>query len=181
MAKTAVLNHPLVHGKGPAERRVREATCSHLYREQPQLSEGSARTWLTRAANFVIAVSEVDAGSELKRVHNPDEYFVLLPPDVSATISAGAESIEARGDSLTIVPPGASVIRCVAKGRIVRVFSKRAEDLCGKAANAGTYSDGAPEVAPLIDWPEPVLGYRLRNYDLPNTPIPACSAGYSGR
>ena len=36
-----------------------------------------------------------------------------------------------------------------------------------KGGNAGTYSDGAPEVAPLIDWPQPVSGYRFRNYNLP--------------
>jgi hypothetical protein len=35
-----------------------------------------------------------------------------------------------------------------------------------KASNASTYADGAPEVAPIVEWPAPVDGFRLRHYPL---------------
>jgi len=170
MAETAVLFHPLVHGHGnEVERVVRQASYGRFYNEPPQLDEGDgARTWLLRGANFVIAVSDVEPGAELARADNADEYMVLLPPETDAAISTDKESIDARGDSLTIVPPGKSSVRAKTAGRVVRIFSNRARDLGASASNAANYADGAPEVAPIIDWPQPEEGYRLRNYYLPN-------------
>ena len=49
-------------------------------------------------------------------------------------------------------------------GHLVRVLSNRATDLLANAANAATYADGAAEVAPLVAWPDPPGGFRLRNY-----------------
>ena len=170
MAETAVLFHPLVHGNGnQAELAVRKASYGRLYEEAPQLAEGNgARTWLMRGANFVIAVSDVDAGAELARAENTDEYMVLLPPETNAAISTNKEAIDADGESLTIVPPGRSAVRAGNAGRIVRIFSNRARDLGASASNAANYADGAAEVAPIVDWPEPEGGYRLRNYYLPD-------------
>ena len=34
------------------------------------------------------------------------------------------------------------------------------------AKNSATYADGAPEVTPIMPWPDPVGGFRLRHYDL---------------
>jgi hypothetical protein len=170
MANVSALVHPLVHGeKGPqAEAGVRMATYARLYESPPQQVEPLARTWLTRGANFVVAYSQVQAGAALKRDDNADEYMVLLAPEVAATIAAGREQIDARGDSLTIVPPGPSAVTARSAGRIVRVFSNRAADLLERAANAGIYADGAPECAPLTPWPDPVGGFKLRNYYLPD-------------
>ena len=49
-------------------------------------------------------------------------------------------------------------------GHLVRVLSNRAADLLAKADNAATYADGAAEVAPLVPWPDPPGGFKLRNY-----------------
>lgn len=171
MANTEVLLHPLVHATGnqTAERAVRQASYGRLYEETPQFLENDGTpTWLVRGSNFVIAVSDVKADAELARVDNADEYMVLLTPETSATVSTDKETIEAAGESLTIVPPGGSIVRVKKAGRIVRIFSNRARDLCEKAGNAVNYGDGAPEVAPIVDWPEPSGGFRLRNYYLPD-------------
>ena len=99
----------------------------------------------------------------LSRSDHPDEYMVLLG-GVAATIKAGAEMIEAAPESLTIVPPGPSEVVAKGAGHLVRVLSNRAADLLAKADNAATYADGAGEIAPLVPWPDPPGGFKLRNY-----------------
>jgi hypothetical protein len=126
-----------------------------------------AQTWITRGGNFAVAVSEVEPGAILARDDNPEEYMVILPPDgVSATIEAGGKQIDAKADSLTIVPPGPSRITATSKGLIARVFSKASEDIMALAWNNDVYADGAPELAPPDLWPAPPDGFRLRHYPL---------------
>lgn len=142
---------------------ARPATCLKAYAVAPQLSGTGSRTWITRGANFVVAISEVAPGALLLRADNPDEYMVLLA-GTGAIINAPGEQIEAAPETLTIVPPGASAVTAAGQGRVVRVFSSRCADLAAKADNAAVYADGAKEVAPLVPWPAPPAGYRLRNY-----------------
>ena len=139
------------------------ATQARHYASAAQQVAPGASTWLTRGANFVVAVTQASAGTELARDNNPDEYMVYLV-DTAAVIEAGKERIEASADSLTIVPPGASRVTLSGAGQLVRVFSTKASDLASAAGNAGLYAAGAPEVAPLQAWPDPVGGFKLRNY-----------------
>ncbi len=148
---------------------ARDASISVFPKMKPQLKEsgGKVKTWITRGANMVIAVSEMVKDGELVRAKNADEYMVIIPPDgPSATIKAGKETIEAKPDSLTIVPPGKSVIIAHGKGLIARVLTTKAKDLLDKAWNNKTYADGAPECAKVVPWPDPVGGFKLRHYDL---------------
>ncbi|MES2189939.1 MAG: hypothetical protein V4454_07440 [Pseudomonadota bacterium] len=144
-----------------------EASRGLYYASEPQLKDGGQKTWITRSANVVVVVSQVSAGTELERDDNPDEYLLLLPPGVRASVTAGVESIEAGPESLTILPPGKSAIRVLDSGVVTRVFTVRAADLAVRAENAAIYANGAPGVAPLKDWPAPLDGYKLRNYKLP--------------
>lgn len=137
------------------------------YAQPPQAtSPTGASTWITRSANVVVAISKVGAGTVLSRAEQPDEYMLLLPPGVRASVNASGDTIEAGPESLTIVPPGESHITLLDAGTITRVFSVRAADLAGLAVNAAVYAQGAPAVAPLQDWPMPSDGYRLRHYRL---------------
>jgi hypothetical protein len=146
---------------------LRSATCARDYQEPPQVVDADGTShWITRAANFVVVVSEATAGACLARDEQPDEYMLLLPPDTTAAISVANECVRSEGYSLTIVPPGRSRIEIVRPGLVVRIFSNRAADLLEWAGNAATYAGGAPEVAPLQDWPEPIGGFRLRHYSL---------------
>jgi hypothetical protein len=151
---------------------LRAATHARHYAEPPQkIDADGTRHWITRAANFVTVISEAPAGAVLAR-NNPDEYMVLLPPGTEAIAEAGGKRIETKGDCLIIAPPGESRIRIQKPGIVVRIFSKRAEDLAAVAVNAATYADSAPEVAPLTPWPDPAGGFRLRHYDLASTASP---------
>lgn len=138
-------------------------TTARHYANPPQQTSGNARTWITRGANFVVCVSEVQPGAVLAREQQADEYMVFLP-DASATVEAGNEKLEARPETLTIVPPGASRVTAKSAGQIVRVFSTQAADLASLADNAAVYAQGAPGVAPLTPWPDPPAGFKLRNY-----------------
>jgi mannose-6-phosphate isomerase-like protein (cupin superfamily) len=121
------------------------------------------RTWITRGANFVIVVTEAEAGAVLSRADEVDEYMVLTSGP-AVTVEAGGQVLEAPPQSVTIVPPGASTVRMQAAGQVVRFFTSKATDLAERAANADAYASGVDDVAPLDLWPMPVGGYALRNY-----------------
>jgi mannose-6-phosphate isomerase-like protein (cupin superfamily) len=146
---------------------ARQASVACFDKIDPQETDAAGtRTWITRGGNFVVAVSRVKPGATLARADNADEYMVILPPGMKATIKAGNEEIEASDDSLTIVPPGPSVVTARGEGLIARIITSQAKDLLDKAWNAATYADGAPEVAPVQPWPDPVDGFKLRHYPL---------------
>ncbi len=151
---------------------LRTATHARHYQDAPQqVDEDGSRHWMTRAANFVVVVTDAAAGAVLSRIDNPDEYLLLLP-EVDASVEASGERIEAKGDSLTIIPPGSSRVSVGRAGLVVRVFSNKAVDLLAAASNAAKYSGGAPEVAPIVPWPDPVGGFRLRHYAMADFPSP---------
>ena len=146
---------------------LRAATHARHYEAPCQLTDtDGTRHWITRAAEPVAVVSDAKKGARLERQANPDEYLLLLPPAMEASLSAGEQSLAAHGDSLTIIPPGASVVEVATAGTVVRVFSNKAADILGSAGNAAIYADGAAEVAPLVAWPDPVGGFRIRHYPL---------------
>jgi len=144
---------------------LRAASCVRHYERPPQIETPGAQTWIARGANFIVAVSSVSAGAKLARAAQPDEFMVFLP-DVGATLRAGGETLEAATESLTIVPPGASEIVAQGAGQIVCVYSHRAQDLLALADNAADYAQPNPDVAPLVPWPTPADGFRLRHYPL---------------
>jgi hypothetical protein len=146
---------------------VRPATKVVFHDTPPQQVGPHFKTWITRAGNFAVCVSEVEPGAVLERANEPEESMVILPPDgVSATIEAGGKSVEAGSDSLTILPPGANKITARSKGIIARIVSRASKDVIALASNNANYADGAPELAPPDLWPAPYDGYRLRHYKL---------------
>jgi hypothetical protein len=146
---------------------IRAASCARHHERPPQVEAAGARTWVGRGANFIVTVSQVSPGARLERRGQPDEYMVFLP-DTAAAIRAGQESISAGAESLTIVPPGNSEVVVTGAGQVVCVFSHQASDLLALADNAADYAEGAPDVAPLVPWPTPADGFKLRNYPLAN-------------
>jgi len=141
------------------------ASAARHYDTAPQITAPGEQTWITRGANFVVCVSRLAAGTVLARPQQDDEYMVLTT-DAAARIEAGDQHCNAAAQTVTIVPPGASRITAQGDGLVVRVFSCKASDLAARAGNATVYASGAPEVAPLVPWPDPVGGFALRNYVL---------------
>lgn len=146
---------------------ARAAHYARYYQAAPTLQTADgASHWITRSANFVVVASQVQAGTLLAREDQIDEYMVLLPEDVGARLQAGSDHVTCAGDSLTIMPPGSSRVTASGSGWIYRVFSHRAADLLQVAANGADYAEGTSHVAPLVDWPEPIGGWKLRHYRL---------------
>lgn len=133
----------------------------------PQLKEeNGSPTWIVRGANFVVTITRATPGTRLVRKGQLDEYMLFVPPGVAADVAAGEERLTVEPDSLTIIPAGDSEIVAHAGGNIFRIFSNRANDLIAQSANVATYEGDLNEVAPLVAWPEPVGGYRVRTYPL---------------
>jgi hypothetical protein len=149
----------------PATRRP--ATIVDVNDVPPQLIDSNgSKTWIVRAANFIVAITKAVAGTSLHRDGQIDEYMLYTPPGAGAEVSSRGERLAVEPDSLTIIPPGDSEIVALSAGVVFRIFSSRSRDLTELSSNAACYLGGLEEVAPLVDWPAPVEGYRLRTYPL---------------
>lgn len=148
-------------------------------------SDGT-QTWVTRSANFVIAVSKAKAGAVL-RADCPDECMVLIPKGGAATVVAGGSTEAAgrrapsEGDTLFILPPGPSAVTVETDGVVIQIFSHLATDLRALAGNAQLYAEDTSEVAPLTAWPEPIGGFKLRKYDLARIDLNPRAPAYAFR
>ena len=133
--------------------------------QPPGVIEPGRRAWITRGANFVIDISQAEAGATLSRTEQPDEYMLLLP-DAPAQVQAGDQTVSAEPDSLLIVPPGRSTVTMARAGLVMRVFSSHARDMLAMASNQQPYAQARHDVAPLRTWPVPIGGFGLRCYRL---------------
>ena len=89
---------------------------------------------------------------------------MVLLGGVAATIKAGAETIEAAPELLTIVPPGPSEVVAKGAGHLVRVLSNRAADLLAKAENAEPTRTAPARSRRWFPGRIPPGGFKLRNY-----------------
>jgi hypothetical protein len=133
----------------------------------PQLVEpGGCATWIARGANFVVALTFVEDSQEIIQADIPDESILLLSPAVPITIHADGKSTAVDDEAVAILPPGATRLVARGTGAIVRIFSTAASAMAALAGNATDYAGGADDVAPLVYWPDPIGGFRLRVYRL---------------
>jgi hypothetical protein len=142
---------------------TRPATWLAAYDSPPQQQADGIRSWITRTANFVVCVSEMQAGSFLRREQEPDEHMLLLTPGAAAVIEA-ERTATVEGVALAIVPPGSSRIVMRNHGTLIRIFTSSARDMAAAASNAAAYEGGVNDVAPLDPTYGPPGGYTLRCY-----------------
>ena len=151
----------------PAPKGFAGAEYLKFYETEPDETATGSKTWFARGQNFVVAYSDVEAGASFARTDQPDEYMLLLPDkETRVEIATPAETVQVDGNSLTILPPGASTIKVTSGGRFIRLFSSLCTDLLAKAPNNDSYAQPHPNVALLEPWPEPPAGYKVRAYSL---------------
>jgi hypothetical protein len=145
----------------------------YLPAEEQAVVENGIASWHCHASNFVVVFSRLAAGQRLEVTGNEDEYFMIVANGgCPATVTAGDEQAHIAEDSVAIVPPGDSVVEATGDGYLWRVFSRDSHVYAERAAGALPVNGGAA-VAPLVPWPEPVDGYRLRTYRIADHPNPA--------
>jgi mannose-6-phosphate isomerase-like protein (cupin superfamily) len=125
-----------------------------------------APTWVTRGANFVIAVTRVREGTRLSIDNVPDEHMVLLADATASIASNGEQPRNVPGNHLVIAPPGMTQLVAHREGWVVRCFSARATALLDMARNAWGYIAPNAAVAPMEAWPAPAGGFALKVHDL---------------
>jgi hypothetical protein len=151
----------------PVPTRFQVADCVKFYELAPSEKGSLFETWHARGQNFVVAHTVAKDGAVLERADQADEYMLILPKaEVAVTITAGGETREIDGHSLTIVPPGKSAIAVRKGGPIVRIFTSLAADLAALCLNKDSYRQPDPNVAAYAPWPAPQGGYRIRSYSL---------------
>lgn len=139
-----------------------------FYEMEPQEKTAKSKTWITRGASMVICYSDVEAGAEFSRDNQPDEY-VLLIPEKETTVEVTTEmdgTKKVDGYTCSFLPPGKSKIKVLTKGRIVTMFTPKSKDIADKASNASAYTKPHPTVPPIVQWPDPPEGFKLRTYSL---------------
>jgi hypothetical protein len=140
--------------------------------EPTEVTASGSRTWVARAANLVIAYTYAKAGDVFARTNQPDEYAVLMYSESApVTVTAGGETSSVAEEAFIVVPPGDSAVTAGGDGVLIRLFSSVADDLTALAVNADAYAEPDRRAAPLVPWPDPVGGFRLRVYRLADTPI----------
>lgn len=118
-----------------------------------------------------MALTRLKAGDSLARAEQEHEYVVLLTDATTdIRVEAGAESAELRERGVIVVPPGVSSVTANGNTVIVRLFDHRTTDLLEKATNSESYAVPHPNVAPLVPWPVPNDGDRLRVYNVDQIP-----------
>lgn len=133
----------------------------------PQIDDENGRTWLTRGQNFVVAYTLAKPGAVFTRVGQLDEYVLLIEaPQPRAVVSAGGETVGIPGEHIVFVPPGDSRIELPEGGEIVRLFTSDSADLAALCSNAETYAQASPNIPPLVRWPDPPGGFKIRSYSL---------------
>ncbi len=141
--------------------------------DAPHEVDEATRNWYVRGQNFVLAFTEAEPGAVFNRIGQVDEYLLLLEHQgTSARITWNGESTEVPGYSVVIVPPGDSTVTLPHGGRVTRLYTSRSTDLVAKCPNAANYATPKPHCAPLVPWPEPVGGWKVRSYSLDVQPPP---------
>jgi len=142
--------------------------------EPDVVSNTGSRTWLVRAKNIVLVLTELKAGDHLTRTGDVDEYMLVLTGTHTLGVRAGDRTVAVTGRSIVMIPPGDSEITANCDGRIIRLFPLSAADLTGCCRNSDYYVGGAPHVAKSEPWPAPEDAAKLRVYtgldDIPASP-----------
>ena len=143
------------------------AEYARFYDTPPRESGVQGNTWYARGTNMIVAYTAAEVGCVLERSAQPDEYAVLVPEHTTElVITFDGTATRVLGGSLAFVPPGASRIEVTKSGPVTRIFTSVSADLAEKCSNATNFAAGHTRVAPVVAWPVPATGWKVRVYSL---------------
>lgn len=172
---------PSVSGQPRAVDQAAAATAYFDFSTQPpdEVHGSGSRTWWVRGQNFVLGFTWAVEGDVLTRADQVDEYVVLVPR-AGMQIRAAADEdhdTDVKGPALVVMPPGASEVEVHSAGPVIRLFTLRATDLVPRCRNRDDYIEPHAHVAPLLAWPDPPDGHRIRVYGIDDHPYEASRFG----
>lgn len=133
----------------------------------PQIEDENGRTWLARGQNFIIAYTLAAPGGTFARQGQVDEYVLLIERrEPLAVVRANGAEERVSGAHIAMIPPGDSEILLPEGGEFVRLFTTASADLSALCVNAAGYAEPQPHIPPLVRWPDPPDGFRIRSYSL---------------
>lgn len=143
------------------------AEYGRFYESEPHERDAEGASWYFRGQNFVAHYMEAMEGAQMCRDEQVDEYALILPDEGSSiSVEAAGQTMTITGGQLAFVPPGASRIVVQSPGRVIRLFTAKADDIVARCANAAAYSEQHPNIPPFEPWPAPADGYRIRAYPM---------------
>jgi mannose-6-phosphate isomerase-like protein (cupin superfamily) len=101
-----------------------------------------------RLQNTLVAWSEVSTVPATLHQDIPGEIFVILP-DAGAVLSGGGAKAEAPARSISILPPGPTMIELSSPGLVIRMFSPAPEALARHALNRDDYTAPYAGINPI--------------------------------
>lgn len=137
-------------------------------RDPDLVSAGGSRTWSVCGRNFVVAVTELEAGDRLTEYDLPEEYVLLVQDDAPVSVEHdGHATVSVSEPALVVVPAGASTVGAASSTTVMRVFTARCAEQMSRASN---HADGTdPRTAPLPEATE-TGGDRIRIHRLRDVP-----------
>jgi mannose-6-phosphate isomerase-like protein (cupin superfamily) len=119
-------------------------------RDPDSVTAGGSRTWSVCGRNFVVAITELEAGDRLTESDLPEEYLLLVQDDAVVGVEHdGQAPVSVSEPALVVVPAGTSTVRAAAATTVARVFTARCEEQMRPAVNHAAGAD--PRAAPLPD------------------------------
>jgi hypothetical protein len=150
---------------------MRPAGVFNLPTEPPdQVLPRGSRTWVVRAQNFVVAVSDLKAGERLRAEETDDEHIVVVSSGTASVTHAQAGRVVATDSCVLIVPAGNSTLNAETDGRIVQIFTADCDGVLTAARNANTYETPDSLVA-APGPPARAPGSGIRTYRMDEIPL----------
>ncbi|MDH6117039.1 mannose-6-phosphate isomerase-like protein (cupin superfamily) [Kitasatospora sp. GAS204A] len=137
-------------------------------RDPDLVSAGGSRTWSVCGRNFVVAITELEAGDRLTEHDLPEEYVLLVQDGAVVGVEQdGRARVSVSEPALVVVPAGTSTVHAAASTTVARVFTARCDAQMRRAVNHAAGAD--LRAAPL---PEPTEagGDRIRVHRLRDIP-----------
>ena len=136
-------------------------------RDPDLVSAGGSRMWSVCGRNFVVAITDLEAGDRLAEHDLPDEYVLLVQDDAAVGVEhSGRAPVPVSGPALVVVPAGTSAVDAASSTTVMRVFTARCDQQMRRAVNHAAGAD--PRAVPL---PEPAgAGDGIRVHRLRDIP-----------
>lgn len=132
------------------------------------VSADGSRTWSVCGRNFVVAVTQLQAGDRLVERDVPEEYVLLVQDDAVVSVQHEASARASTPEpALVVVPAGTSTVQAAASTTVARVFTARCAEQMTRAVNHAVGAD--VRAAPLPPSPE-AGGDRIRVHRLGDVP-----------